>query len=220
MPSELHKVIPPYKPKGKEEYMNARQLAYFRHMLEEMKRDLSQDIDEAYIIGFPAVSETFVLRELDAVAPRHELDVAAVHLDRRPDHLEGFPYAVEISKRGYNAFVLKYRAGEGGRIATEDLAAALTYIFRNASGLGVTTADYSLWGSSAGARMAAAIGSHGAARFGGATLPRPAARARPVLRAARPVLVPRARTARDSGKMSTWSVAAVMRGCAVPSNFL
>jgi len=45
MPSELHKSIPPYKPKGKEEYMNSRQLAYFRHMLEEMKRELSQDID-------------------------------------------------------------------------------------------------------------------------------------------------------------------------------
>jgi len=27
---------------------------------------------------------------------------------------EGFPYAVEISKRGYNAFVLKYRAGTRG----------------------------------------------------------------------------------------------------------
>ena len=88
---------------------------------------------------------------------------------------EGFPYAAEISKRGYNAFVLKYRAGKGGRIATQDLAAALTYIFRNAGALGVTTADYSLWGSSAGARMAASIGSHGTARFGGATLPRPAA---------------------------------------------
>jgi DnaK suppressor protein len=45
MPSELHKAIPPYKPKGKEEYMNARQLAYFRQMLEDMKRELSQDID-------------------------------------------------------------------------------------------------------------------------------------------------------------------------------
>ncbi len=43
-------------------------------------------------------------------------------------------------------------AVRGGRIATEDLAAALTYIFRNADALGVTTADYSLWGSSAGAR--------------------------------------------------------------------
>jgi acetyl esterase/lipase len=93
--------------------------------------------------------------------------VASVH--------EGFPYAVEISRRGFNAFVLKYRAGQGGRIATEDLAAALTHIFRNAGDLGVTTADYSLWGSSAGARMAASIGSHGTARFGGATLPRPSA---------------------------------------------
>ena len=45
MPSELHKSIPPYKPKGKEEYMNSKQLAHFRNMLEEMKRELSQDID-------------------------------------------------------------------------------------------------------------------------------------------------------------------------------
>ena len=74
-----------------------------------------------------------------------------------------------------NAFVLKYRAGHGGTIATEDLAAALSYIFRNAGSLGVTTADYSLWGSSAGARMAAAIGSHGTARFGGSDLPKPSA---------------------------------------------
>jgi len=88
---------------------------------------------------------------------------------------EGFPYAEEISRRGLNAFVLKYRAGQGGRIATEDLAAALTFIFRNADSLGVTTADYSLWGSSAGARMAASVGSHGAARFGGASLTRPSA---------------------------------------------
>ncbi len=45
MVSELNKPIPPYKPKGKEDYMNPRQLAYFRSMLEEMKRELSQDID-------------------------------------------------------------------------------------------------------------------------------------------------------------------------------
>lgn len=45
MTSELHKPFPPYKPKGKEEYMNPRQHAHFRKMLEEMKRDLSQDID-------------------------------------------------------------------------------------------------------------------------------------------------------------------------------
>lgn len=88
---------------------------------------------------------------------------------------EGFPYGVEISKRGFNAFVLKYRVGLGGAAATEDLAAAISYIFRHADALGVSTAGYSLWGSSAGARMAAAIGSHGVARFGGLEVPGPAA---------------------------------------------
>jgi acetyl esterase/lipase len=88
---------------------------------------------------------------------------------------EGFPYAVAIRARGYNAFVLKYRVGSGGVPATRDLAAAVSYIFRNASRLGVSTEGYSLWGSSAGARMAAAIGSHGTARFGGDDRPRPSA---------------------------------------------
>ncbi|WP_200870867.1 alpha/beta hydrolase [Bordetella bronchiseptica] len=79
---------------------------------------------------------------------------------------EGFPYAEEISRQGLNAFVLKYRAGHGGRVATEDLASAVAYILQNARALQVDTDGYSLWGSSAGARMAAAIGSHGTARFG------------------------------------------------------
>lgn len=88
---------------------------------------------------------------------------------------EGFPYATEISARGYNAFVLRYRAGYGGAVATEDLAEAISYIFRNVKALGVGTWDYSLWGSSAGARMAAAIGSHGVAAHGGDVLPKPSA---------------------------------------------
>jgi len=88
---------------------------------------------------------------------------------------EGFPYAVAISRQGYNAFVLKYRAGSGGDVATRDLSAALSYLFRNARTLGIRTQGYSLWGSSAGARMAAAIGSHGAARFGGDDVPKPSA---------------------------------------------
>ena len=43
---------------------------------------------------------------------------------------EGFPYAMAISKHGYNAFVLRYRAGSGGAVATSDLAAAISYVFR------------------------------------------------------------------------------------------
>lgn len=87
---------------------------------------------------------------------------------------EGFPYASEISRAGLNAFVLKYRAGQGGQAATQDLAAALAFVFEHADELGVDTRGYSLLGSSAGARMAASIGSHGTARFGGSDLPPPA----------------------------------------------
>lgn len=88
---------------------------------------------------------------------------------------EGFPYAIAISNRGYNAFVLRYRVGSGGALATLDLAAAISYILRNAAALRVATEGYSLWGSSAGARMAAAIGSHGVAGFGGDNLSKPSA---------------------------------------------
>ena len=45
MVAELHKPFPPYKAKAREEYMNPKQLAHFRKMIEEIKRDLSQDID-------------------------------------------------------------------------------------------------------------------------------------------------------------------------------
>lgn len=88
---------------------------------------------------------------------------------------EGFPYAEAIRSKGYNAFVLKYRTGRGCGAATEDLAAAVAYIIRNAVVLQVATGGYSLWGSSAGARMAAAIGSHGVAKYGGSDVPKPAA---------------------------------------------
>ncbi len=45
MVAELNKPFPPYKPKGREEYMHLRQRAHFKKMLEEMKLGLSQDID-------------------------------------------------------------------------------------------------------------------------------------------------------------------------------
>lgn len=87
---------------------------------------------------------------------------------------EGFPYALELSRRGYNAFVLIYRVG-GELTATEDLSAALSFIFRSSQKLEVSTGHYSLWGSSAGARMAANVGAAGTAAFGGDSLARPSA---------------------------------------------
>lgn len=87
---------------------------------------------------------------------------------------EGFPYALELQEKGYNAFVLQYRTGNG-KAACEDLAAAIDLIFRKAAALSVGTGSYSVWGSSAGARMAAVMGSHGPAAFGYTTVPKPAA---------------------------------------------
>lgn len=68
---------------------------------------------------------------------------------------EGFPLAMEISKRGYNAFVLKYRVQhpQGELAASQDLIAAVNWIRDNAASLGIAAQGYSLWGGSAGARI-------------------------------------------------------------------
>ena len=84
---------------------------------------------------------------------------------------DSFPHALELSKKGYNAFALIYRPG--AQTACEDLARAITFIFDHAQELEVDTACYSLWGGSAGARMAAWLGTYGPAAFGGDDLPRP-----------------------------------------------
>lgn len=84
---------------------------------------------------------------------------------------DSFPHALELSKKGYNAFALIYRPG--AQTACEDLARAITFIFEHAEELEVDTDCYSLWGGSAGARMAAWLGTYGPAAFGGGDLPRP-----------------------------------------------
>ncbi len=42
---DTHKHFTPYEPAAGEEYMNAGQLAHFRRILEETRKELSQDID-------------------------------------------------------------------------------------------------------------------------------------------------------------------------------
>lgn len=67
---------------------------------------------------------------------------------------DSMPHALELSKRGYNAFVLIYRVNH----PYEDLARAIEFIYENAEELKVDKNNYSLWGGSAGARMAATLG--------------------------------------------------------------
>ncbi|WP_424474932.1 alpha/beta hydrolase [Oceanobacillus kimchii] len=86
---------------------------------------------------------------------------------------DSFPHALELSKKGYNGFALIYRPG--AETAREDLARAIAFIHEHADELEVDTMDYSLWGGSAGARMAAWLGSYGTAAFGEEEYPRPGA---------------------------------------------
>lgn len=91
--------------------------------------------------------------------------VAAMH--------DSFPQALELAKNGYNAFALIYRPGAD--TACEDLARAIAYLHEHAQELQIDMTDYSLWGGSAGARMAAWLGSYGTAYFGEEEYPAPAA---------------------------------------------
>lgn len=86
---------------------------------------------------------------------------------------DSFPHALELSKMGYHAFALIYRPG--AQTACEDLARAVSFIFAHADELKIETSGYSLWGGSAGARMAAWLGTYGTESFGEKKYPRPAA---------------------------------------------
>lgn len=78
-------------------------------------------------------------------------------------------HALELSKKGYNAFALIYRPG--AQTACEDLARAIAFIFEHADELEVNTDCYSLWGGSAGGRMTAYLSSYGTQSFGEASYP-------------------------------------------------
>lgn len=86
---------------------------------------------------------------------------------------EGFPIAQTIAEQGFNAFVLIYRTGEGGIVATQDLAHAIDYIITHADQFEISIDHYAVWGGSAGARMAANIGSYLPINFGGISTTRP-----------------------------------------------
>ena len=86
---------------------------------------------------------------------------------------DSFPHALELSKQGYNAFALIYRPG--AQTACEDLARAIAFLHEHGQELSIDMADYSLWGGSAGARMAAWLGTYGTEEFGEDVYPRPAA---------------------------------------------
>lgn len=86
---------------------------------------------------------------------------------------DSFPHALELSKKGYNAFALIYRPDADK--AMEDLSRAVAFIHENAKELQVDTSNYSVWGGSAGVRMAEWLGNYGVMSFGKKKYPRPSA---------------------------------------------
>ena len=139
-------------------------LHVFYDIYSEAERRVQPDLNEAGLFFFRGKPGA----PFAVIAPGGGFSyVGSVH--------EGFPYAMEINEHGFNAFVVTYRTGQGGAVAARDLARAIEFVFQHADELDVATEGYSVWGSSAGARMAASIGSHGVQAFGGADRPRPAA---------------------------------------------
>lgn len=70
---------------------------------------------------------------------------------------DSFPHSLKISRAGYTAFALIYRPDDPYR----DLARAIKFVVDNSESLDVSKNNYSLWGGSAGARMAAMVGNKG-----------------------------------------------------------
>ena len=86
---------------------------------------------------------------------------------------DSFPHALELSKMGYNAFACIYRAGY--ETGPRDCARAVAFIIEHAEELQVDPNDYSLWGGSAGARIADWVGTYGTAYYGEKDYPQAAA---------------------------------------------
>lgn len=89
---------------------------------------------------------------------------------------EGEPYALELNRRGYSAFVLFYRCRNKGKFPApqDDIARALREISARSEDLNLDVTGYSVWGSSAGGHLVAGFGTQkiGYMHYG---LPKPSA---------------------------------------------
>lgn len=143
-----------------EQALDGKQVFYDIYTEEEKKADLAKGNTGLVFFRGKLGGRTAILN-----AGGGFVYVGAIH--------DSFPHAMELSKQGYNAFALIYRPD--ARLACEDLARAIAFIHEHADELEIDVRDYSLWGGSAGARMAAWLGSFGTEYFGEKSYPRPAA---------------------------------------------
>lgn len=74
--------------------------------------------------------------------------------------IEGGPMARKLNQQGISAFIVYYRVKKNAKYPApmEDLATAVRTIFARAEEYNLDTKNYSIWGASAGAHLAAAFG--------------------------------------------------------------
>lgn len=144
----------------KDQVMSGDQIFYKIYSEEEMRADPDKRDTGLFFFRGNAGAKTAIMN-----AGGGFVYVAGIH--------DSFPHALELSRKGYNAFALIYRPG--AQTACEDLARAIAFLHENADELQIDMTDYSLWGGSAGARMSAWLGSYGTAYFGEKDYPVPAA---------------------------------------------
>lgn len=144
----------------KEEALSGKQVFYSIYTEQEMSQDPSKRDAGLFFFRGDSGARTAICNAGGGFAY-----VAAVH--------DSFPHAFELSKKGYSAFALIYRPG--AQTACEDLARAIEFLFDHAEELDIDMNGYSLWGGSAGARMAAWVGTFDTAYFGADACPRPVA---------------------------------------------
>lgn len=125
----------------KGQYLEGKQIFYSIYSEEEMAKDSSKRDTGLFFFRGGQGKEFAIMN-----AGGGFMYVGAMH--------DSFPHALEVSGMGYNAFALIYRPDN----PYEDLAHAICYIEEHAEELGVSGENYSLWGGSAGARMAAVLG--------------------------------------------------------------
>lgn len=144
----------------KQQVNNGNQIFYNIYSEEEKKKDPAKRNTGLFFFRGKKGAKTAITN-----AGGGFMYVAAIH--------DSFPHALELSKKGYNAFALIYRPG--AQTACEDLARSIAFLYEHQKELQIDMEDYSLWGGSAGARMAAWIGSYGTSFFGEKSYKRPGA---------------------------------------------
>ncbi len=127
-------------------YNSGVQITYKIYSQEEIAQDASKNNAELYY--FPADAEYG--------KTKYAVVLAGNIVDRTAEIKEGTVTAAELNKKGYTAFVLRYRSWMemDDDAPMQDMARAIRYITEHAEQFNVDTEDYAIVGYSSGGHIA------------------------------------------------------------------